>query len=86
MRKHHNVKTSGFTYHKVDILSAVNAESRTAQPVQHIALGKGVHHVDKDMIDWAKSLDPLSVPVFHRFRRQVECPSALGLALSPLAS
>lgn len=85
MRKIHNAKNSGFTYATTDILSAINTQAKHT-PVLHVDMGKGIHYPNAEMVDWAKSLDPLAVPVFHRFHRQVECPSALGLSLSPLAS
>jgi hypothetical protein len=79
MRKQHNVKSIGFTYAKTDILSALNSVTvRALPPVQHITLAYGVHEATPEMVDWARSINPLAVPVFHRSRRQVEMPTPFG--------
>lgn len=87
MRKQHNVKSTGFQFQQTDILSAINSVAvRALPPVQHISLAYGVVVPTPEMVDWARSINPLAVPVFHRSRRQVEMPTPFGVGKDWLAS
>jgi hypothetical protein len=79
MRKQHNVKPTGFTYTTPATLLEITEQgvTRVPPPVAHVDVRPNAV-IGRDLIDMVRDITG-ATPVFHRWHRITELPTALGI-------